>query len=52
VAAVAAEHAHDRLKAPVKRICLPAAPTPASHVLEKAYYPTFEDIIKAAKEMV
>lgn len=52
VAALAAEHAHDRLKAPVRRVCLPASPTPASHELEKAYYPTFEDIVRTAKEMM
>jgi len=52
VAAIAAEHAHDKLKAPVRRITLPATPTPASNVLEKAYYPTFEDIVRTAKEMI
>lgn len=52
IAAVAAEHAHASLKAPVRRICLPPAPTPASHVLEKAYYPTHEDIVRTAKEMI
>ena len=52
VAAVASEYAHDALKAPVKRICLPAAPTPASVSLEKAYYPGIEAIVRAAKGMV
>lgn len=52
IAALAAEYAHDVLKAPVRRITLPAAPTPASPSLEKAYYPTFEDIVRAAKEIV
>lgn len=52
VAAVVAEKAYDVLRAPVKRICLPWAPTPASPVLEKAYYPTSEDIVKSAKEML
>lgn len=52
VAAVAAEHGHGYLKAPVKRICLPWAPTPASPVLEEAYYPNFEDIVRAAKELL
>jgi pyruvate dehydrogenase E1 component beta subunit len=52
VAALAAEHCHRELKAPVRRICLPAAPTPASHVLEKAYYPGSGDIVAAAKELM
>jgi pyruvate dehydrogenase E1 component beta subunit len=52
VAAIIAEHAHDALKAPVRRICLPAAPTPAGFSLEKAYYPTHEDIIRTAKELL
>ena len=52
IAALAAEHAHASLKAPVKRITLPAAPTPASHVLEKAYYPTHENIVRTAKELM
>jgi pyruvate/2-oxoglutarate/acetoin dehydrogenase E1 component len=52
VAAVAAEKAFDSLKAPVRRICLPASPTPASSALEKAYYPGVENIVKAAREIV
>lgn len=52
IAAIAAEHCHGSLKAPVRRITLPAAPTPASSVLEKAYYPTHEDIVRTAKEMM
>ena len=52
VAALAAEHAHDRLKASVRRIALPAAPTPAGPSLEKAYYPTHEDIVRTAREMM
>jgi pyruvate dehydrogenase E1 component beta subunit len=51
VAAIAAEQCHARLKAPVRRICLPATPTPACHSLEKAYYPTFEDIVRTVKEL-
>lgn len=38
------------LKAPLVRINLPEAPTPASPVLEKAYYPGKDDIIEAAKK--
>lgn len=52
VAAIAAEQAHDALKAPVRRICFPAAPTPAGPSLEKAYYPGCEDIVRTAKELI
>lgn len=52
VAALAAEHAYDSLKAPVRRICLPDAPTPASHALEKAYYPGAADIARTAKGLL
>ncbi len=52
IAALASEHAHDALKAPVRRITLPPSPTPACNALEKAYYPTHEDIIRSAREMM
>lgn len=52
VAAVVAEKAFGGLKAPVKRVCLPMAPTPASHVLEQAYYPGAKDIVAAVKEIL
>jgi hypothetical protein len=38
------------LKAPVQRVCLPDTPTPASPVLEEAYYPSKDQIISAVKE--
>jgi pyruvate/2-oxoglutarate/acetoin dehydrogenase E1 component len=40
------------LRAPLVRISLPEAPTPASPVLEKAYYPGKQDIIEAARKTV
>ncbi|MBE9531849.1 MAG: hypothetical protein IME98_03490 [Proteobacteria bacterium] len=40
------------LKAPVKRVNPPDVPTPASHILEEAFYPDKDDIIKAVKELV
>ena len=52
VAAIAAEHCHRALKAPVRRITLPATPTPACYELEKAYYPTHEDIVRSVKELI
>lgn len=52
VAALVAENAHYALKAPVRRINLPDVPTPASSALEEAYYPSFRDIVRAAKEIM
>ena len=40
------------LKAPVKRVNPPDVPTPASHILEEAFYPGKDDIIKAVKELI
>lgn len=40
------------LKAPLARVNLPEAPTPASPVLEKAFYPGKQDIIEAARKTV
>ncbi|MCX6760321.1 MAG: pyruvate dehydrogenase complex E1 component subunit beta [Candidatus Nealsonbacteria bacterium] len=41
-----------RLKAPIKRLCLPDCPAPANSDLENAYYISKEDIIKSVKEMI
>ena len=40
-----------RLKAPIKRLCLPDCPAPASSDLENAYYLNKDKIIKAVKEI-
>jgi len=40
------------LRSPLVRVNLPEAPTPASPVLEKAYYPGKNDIIEAARKTV
>ena len=40
-----------RLKAPIKRLCLPDLPAPASRDLEKAYYITSDDIVSAAQSL-
>ncbi|HOX21916.1 MAG TPA: alpha-ketoacid dehydrogenase subunit beta [Elusimicrobiales bacterium] len=50
VAAVAAEKGFGFLKAPVKRVCLPDTPVPASPTLEQAYYPGAERIAAAVRE--
>jgi len=52
IAAFAAEKAFHLLKKPVKRVCCPDTPTPTSDVLEKAYYPTDEDIYNEAVKLV
>ncbi len=52
VAAVAAEHAFDHLKAPVKRIGWPHTPCPVSKALEDQFYPTYENIIHATYELL
>lgn len=46
------EQGMETLKAPAKRITLPDAPAPASSALEKAYYPSVDDIVATAKLMM
>jgi pyruvate dehydrogenase E1 component beta subunit len=52
VAALVSEAAFSSLKAPVGRLTLPDVPAPASRSLEKAYYPGWRDIARAAKRLV
>ena len=52
VAALAAGKGFSFLKAPVKRVCLPDTPVPASPALEKAYYPDAESIAAAVREVL
>jgi pyruvate/2-oxoglutarate/acetoin dehydrogenase E1 component len=52
VAALAAEHAFESLKAPIRRITLPNIPTPSSSALEKHYYPGALDIAQAACDIL
>lgn len=52
IAALAAEHCWDCLKAPVRRIGLPDAPTPAAHSLEQAYYPNPVTIARVIAEVL
>ncbi len=44
IAALTCEKAFPLLKGPIARVCCPDAPTPASDILEKAYYPDAESI--------
>lgn len=49
IAAVIQERAFDCLKAPIRRVGAPNVPVPFAPVLEQAYLPGVEDIVKAAK---
>jgi acetoin:2,6-dichlorophenolindophenol oxidoreductase subunit beta len=51
IAALAAEKAWQDLKAPVRLVCMPDTPVPASPVLEKAYYRGKDEIAAAAREL-
>jgi pyruvate dehydrogenase E1 component beta subunit len=44
ISAIAGEKAFRLLKRPIARVCCPDVPTPASDVLEKAFYPDSETI--------
>jgi len=52
IAAVVADEAFDFLDAPIKRVCAPDTPIPFSPVLEKAWMPDEEDLIKAVTEIM
>ena len=51
-AAFAVESCFHHLKAPVVRVGLPPAPTPASAVLEQAYYPCPDAIAQTARRLL
>jgi len=52
IACRVAESAHEYLKAPVKRVNFPDAPTPCSPVLEEAYYPDAGTIVQTVKDLI
>ena len=52
IAALASESAWKFLKAPIRRITLPDCPAPASAVLEKVYYRSSADIVKAVRQVL
>lgn len=52
VTRLAEEDGLSRLKAPLRRVCFPDAPVPASPVLEEVYFPDYRHIIRAAKEIM
>lgn len=52
IAAVVAEEGFDLLKKPIKRVCAPNTPIPFAPVLEKAWIPSEDSLIKAVKEIM
>lgn len=52
ISALVAEKAFHLLKKPIVRVCCPDVPTPASDVLEKAYYQDSETIYTKAVELM
>ena len=51
IAATIAEEAFEDLDAPVKRIAAPDCPVPFSPVLEKAFIPQVDDVVKGLREL-
>jgi len=51
ISARVVDNVFNYLKAPIIRVSLPDTPAPASSVLEKAYYPTSEDIISSVRDL-
>ena len=52
IAAAVACDAFGFLKAPIQRVALPDAPAPAAQALERAYYPTADQILAAAERVL
>jgi pyruvate dehydrogenase E1 component beta subunit len=50
ISAILSEDGFEYLKAPIKRVTLPDCPAPASSVLEKAYYPDEQSLVKTIEE--
>jgi pyruvate dehydrogenase E1 component beta subunit len=51
ITALVAENLLSFLKSPPQRVTLPDLPAPASRSLEKAYFPTAENILRAVEKM-
>lgn len=51
VSALVSEKMFEYLKSPIMRVTLPDVPAPASLTLERVYYPTSENIIKAVQRV-
>ncbi|HZT17143.1 MAG TPA: alpha-ketoacid dehydrogenase subunit beta [Gaiellaceae bacterium] len=52
IAATIAEEAFEDLDAPVRRLAAPDTPVPFSPVLEKAYIPQVDDVVRTLKELI
>jgi pyruvate/2-oxoglutarate/acetoin dehydrogenase E1 component len=52
ISAFVVGNAFDYLKAPIVRVTLPDTPAPSSTTLEKAYYPTSDNVILAVKQIM
>jgi pyruvate dehydrogenase E1 component beta subunit len=52
ISALVSENIFEYLKSPIIRVTLPDTPAPASSILEKDYYPTYKDIVNAAKNIM
>jgi 2-oxoisovalerate dehydrogenase E1 component beta subunit len=52
IAATIADEAFEDLDAPVKRIAAPDSPIPFSPVLEKAFIPQVDDVVRGLKELI
>jgi 2-oxoisovalerate dehydrogenase E1 component beta subunit len=52
IAATIAEEAFEDLDAPVRRLAAPDTPVPFSPVLEKAYIPQVDDVVRGLEELI
>jgi 2-oxoisovalerate dehydrogenase E1 component beta subunit len=52
IAATIAEEAFEDLDAPVRRLAAPDTPVPFSPVLEKAFIPQVDDVVRTLKELI
>jgi len=52
VVALVTEHAFDCLKTAVRRVTIPDCPAPASAALEKAFYPDYETVVAAVRQVM
>ncbi len=52
IAAMVSSDGFDFLRAPIRRVGLPDAPTPCAPALEASYYPTTQDLVNVAKDLM
>ncbi len=52
IASMVAQKGFRYLKSAIKIVAWPDVPVPSSHVLEEAFYPSKDDIVKSVKELV